>query len=280
MALSAPNRGDMYKPYENPHATFWNGVQNFAFLMWALTVRSIREESGGPALGMLKGIGMALAFCLLFYFIMTFMGLTSLAVRGNLMIFIIIGIGFFFAAKMTMTGALSAMTASWEMAAHPHLSPVLFVYAKSLAVFYNYFVAIVILFLGNGLINGSFELQTPILFFPLFTLGWLCGMGAGMVLGFMVFYFSWAAMFKRIFMKMMFLTSGKFMNANVIPNEALPFFSWNPLFHLIDQMRGAAFVNYTPLKTNMVYPIIVTFFLLVAGHILHDYMLRHRNVMT
>ena len=81
------------------------------------------------------------------------------------------------------------------------------------------------------------------------------------------------------FLKIMFLTSGKFTNANVIPNEALPFFTWNPMFHLIDQMRGAAFVNYTPHNTNLVYPIIVMFFLVVAGHILHDYMLRHRNVM-
>ena len=270
----------MYKPYENPNATFWNGFQNYCFLMWALTVRTIREESGGPAIGLLRGIGMALFFCLIFYFVMTFLRLTSLAVRGDLMVFIIIGIGFFFAAKMTMMAALQGMTNSWDMAAHPHLSPVLFVYAKSLAVFYNYFIAIVILFIGNGLINGVFELQTPILFFPLFTLGWLCGMGAGMVLGFMVFYFWWATVFKRVFLKIMFITSGKFTNANVIPNDALPFFTWNPMFHLIDQMRGAAFVNYTPQNTNMVYPIIVTFFLVVGGHILHDYMLRHRNVMT
>lgn len=270
----------MYKPYENPNATLFNGVLNFGFLMWALTVRTIREASGGAAIGLLKGIGMALFFCLIFYFIMTFTGLRGLAVRGDLMIFIIIGVGFFFAAKMAMVGALQGMTSSWDMAAHPHLSPVLFVYAKTASVAYNYFIAIVILFFGNGMVNGSFELQDPILFFPIFLLSILCGMGAGMVLGFLMFYFSWAQMFKRVFMKVIFITSGKFTNANIIPNEALPFFSWNPLFHLIDQMRGAAFVNYTPHNTNLVYPIIVTFLLLVAGHILHDYMLRHRNVMA
>lgn len=270
----------MYRPYENPHATLWNGIQNFAFLMWALTVREIRQNSGGPAIGVLKGIGVALAFCLAFYFIMTFAGLTGLAVRGDLMIFIIIGIGFFFAAKMTLMASLQAMTGSWDMAAHPHLSPVLFVYAKSMSIYYNYFIAIVILYLGNGMLGGSYQLQSPIMFFPLFTLCWLCGMGAGMVLGFLMFYFSWAQMFKRIFLKIMFITSGKFTNANVIPNEVLPFFTWNPMFHLIDQMRGAAFVNYTPHNTNLTYPIIVMFFLVVGGHILHDYMLRQRNVMS
>jgi ABC-type polysaccharide/polyol phosphate export permease len=268
------------KPYENPHATFLNGLQNYVFLIWALTVRAIREESGGAALGMLKGILMALAFCLAFYFIMTLFGLAALTVRGDMMIFILIGIGFFFAAKMTMMAALKGMNNSWDMAAHPHLSPVLFVYANSLGCFYNYFTAIVILFVGNGLVKGEFLLHEPVMFFPLFFITWLCGVGAGMLLGFMAFYFSWFQIFKRIFIKLLFFTSGKFTNANALPNDALPFFTWNPLFHLIDQMRGAAFINYVPQKTNLTYPIIVCFLLLVFGHILHDYMIRHRNVMT
>ena len=48
----------------------------------------------------------------------------------------------------------------------------------------------------------------------------------------------------------------------------------------IDQMRDAAFVNYTAHHTNMYYPLFVSFMFLLIGHILHDYMLRNRNVMT
>ena len=55
---------------------------------------------------------------------------------------------------------------------------------------------------------------------------------------------------------------------------------WNPLFHLIDQMREAAFVNYTAHHTNMVYPTICCFGLLLLGHLLYSYLQANLNVMT
>lgn len=269
-----------FRPYENPHATFINGLQNYSFLIWALTVRSIRESSNGAMIGFLRGVLMALAFCLAFYFIMTFIGLAGLTVRGDLMVFILIGVGFFFTMKMAMMAAIKAMQRSWGLTQHPHLSPVLIVYAECLAVLYNWTLAILFIFIGNGLVKGTFYLQEPIMFFPLFFLTWLTGLAVGMVMGFLLYYFSWFAIFKRILFKLLFFSSGKFMNANVIPNDMLPFFLWNPIFHLIDQMRDAAFVNYTAHKTNLTYPIIVCFLLLVMGHILHDYMIRNRNEMS
>ena len=268
------------RPYDNPHATFFNGALNYGFLIWALTVRALREASGGAIIGVLKGILMAFTFCIAFYLLMSFMGLAGLTVRGDMMVFILIGVGFFFTAKMTMMAAMKAMTGSWALTRHPHLTPVLFVYAESLATLYNWTLAIMTIYIANGLVKGSFDLQEPIMFFPIYFITWLTGVGAGMVMGFGMFYFSWFAMIKRILFKLIFFSAGKFTNANLIPTDMLWFFYWNPLFHLIDQMRDAAFVNYTARKTNLEYPIFVCLGLLLLGHILHDYMLRHRNEMT
>ena len=163
---------------------------------------------------------------------------------------------------------------------HPHLSPLLFIYADSIAVFYNWFLAIVILYFGNALYTGKMELEEPIMFFPIFFLTWLTGVGAGMIMGFLIAYFSWAVILKRIIFKVMFFTSGKFTNANVLPGEMLDIMRWNPLFHLIDQMRDAAFVNYTAKYTNMVYPTICCFILLFLGHLLYNYLQATKNVMT
>ena len=274
------NRTMARKPYENPNATLLTGLLNYLFLIWALVVRNLREASGGAAIGFLKGVGMALAFCMIFYVIMKFFGLGGLTVRGDMMVFILIGVGFFFAMKFTMMASMKAMQSSWQMAAHPHLSPILFVYADSLATFYNWFLAIVVIFIGNSLVTGHIELETPILFFPIFFLTWLTGVGVGMILGFLLFYFPWAMLLKRVLFKLMFFTSGKFTNANVLPGEMLAIMKWNPLFHLIDQMRDAAFVNYTAHHTNMIYPTLFCFVLLFIGHLLYDYMLRRRNVMS
>ena len=97
------------RPYENPHATFINGLLNYSFLIWALTVRALREASGGAMLGVLRGIVMAAAFCIAFYFVMNFFGLGGLTVRGDMMVFILIGVGFFFMMKFTMIAAMRAM---------------------------------------------------------------------------------------------------------------------------------------------------------------------------
>lgn len=136
---------------------------NYSFLIWALTVRALREASGGAMLGVLRGIVKAAAFCIAFYFVMNFFGLGGLTVRGDMMVFILIGVGFFFMMKFTTIAAMRAMQKSWGLWAHPHLSPAIFVYAESLAVLYKWTIAISVIYLANGLIKGSFDLQQPII---------------------------------------------------------------------------------------------------------------------
>lgn len=261
-------------------SSFAGGAAALGFLLFALTVRALREAAGGAAVGFLRGALAALAFCLVFYFVITFFGLGFVTVRGDLMVFILIGAGFFFLMQYTVMATIKAMRAGWRMAPHPHLSPILFVYAESLAVLYNWTLAIVAIFVGNAFVVGRMEFETPLLIFPLFALAWLTGIGIGLVFGFLLGWFSWAAMLKRVFFKIMFFTSGKFTNANFIPPDMLPFFQWNPLFHLIDQMRDAAFVNYTAQKTNLIYPTLCCLALLGIGHLLYDYSIRRRNVMS
>ena len=53
--------------------------------------------------------------------------------------------------------------------------------------------------------------------------------------------------------------------ANMVPGFIISMFDWNPLFHIIDQMRGAVFVNYFPHHTNCEYPLYVACGLLIIG---------------
>ena len=59
--------------------------------------------------------------------------------------------------------------------------------------------------------------------------------------------------------------SGKMFVANAMPTAVLAFFSWNPLFHTIDQGRGYVFLNYAPRYTNMEYPIYVLMVCMMIG---------------
>ena len=59
--------------------------------------------------------------------------------------------------------------------------------------------------------------------------------------------------------------SGKMFLANATPMHILIFFMWNPLFHIIDQTRGYAFINYSPRNSNLEYPVYATLALLMIG---------------
>ena len=43
--------------------------------------------------------------------------------------------------------------------------------------------------------------------------------------------------------------------ANAMPTVVLSYFTWNPLFHIIDQGRGYIFLNYDPRYSNVEYPL-------------------------
>ena len=59
--------------------------------------------------------------------------------------------------------------------------------------------------------------------------------------------------------------SGKMFVANLMPTFMLHMFSWNPLFHIIDQTRGFAFINYSPRNSSLTYPVYAMLALLMIG---------------
>ena len=65
--------------------------------------------------------------------------------------------------------------------------------------------------------------------------------------------------------------SGKMVLANTLPPTMLALFDWNPLFHIIDQARGFAFINYNPRNSNLDYPITLTIVFFVLGLIVQYY---------
>ena len=71
------------------------------------------------------------------------------------------------------------------------------------------------------------------------------------------------------------LASGKMFVANAMTYTMVAMFDWNPLFHIIDQARGYTFINYSPFKTSLEYPIYVTIALLMLG-LMGEYYTRRR----
>ena len=45
----------------------------------------------------------------------------------------------------------------------------------------------------------------------------------------------------------------------------LAMFDWNPLFHCVDQARGVMFINYSPIHSNLSYPLKVALVAIILG---------------
>ena len=71
--------------------------------------------------------------------------------------------------------------------------------------------------------------------------------------------------FATLYRRVQMLASGKMFVANTLPPVVLAMFDWNPLFHIIDQVRGYMFNNYFPRNSDLEYPIYVGIALVMIG---------------
>jgi len=69
----------------------------------------------------------------------------------------------------------------------------------------------------------------------------------------------------QVYRRANMIMSGKMFVANSLPGSMVMIFSWNPLFHTIDQARGFAFINYVPRNTNWEYVVYLSLTCLMIG---------------
>jgi ABC-type polysaccharide/polyol phosphate export permease len=74
-----------------------------------------------------------------------------------------------------------------------------------------------------------------------------------------------------IYQRANMIFSGKMILAKLMGPALLPFFAWNPLFHLVDQARVSVFINYNSAATNLAYPIWFGIITLLIGFMLEHY---------
>ncbi len=241
----------------------------FLELVYALVVRDLRAGHKNAALGILLTIGPMLVMGLVFYFIITLLGGGIAKVRGDHMTFILIGFAIFFGHIQTVTNVSGSINAG--MLNHKRMSLFLLICVKSLAALYKNIMSFGTLLAMNYFLRDVWHMEDPMLFLSAFIWSWVGGITIGIGLLSAQRYFSWGSMLKTVYVRIMFFTSGKLFVANSVPGFIRPYFDWNPLYHLLDQARSAAFLNYTANTTSMNYAIAVILILLVMATLLENY---------
>lgn len=239
----------------------------FVELIFHTTVREVRVESGGNAiLGLLAAVSRILMMVMLFYFMFAVLGIRGNIIRGDIILFLAGGILLFFMHNTALSKTLKAASFVGPLMQHAPMTPTLAIISAALAVFYIHILAMAIILSALFLLRDNASILDPTGMIVPFTLAWASGVVNGLLLLVIKPFMPKAvALLSTVYQRANLVTSGKFFVANLLPQSVLPFFAWNPLFHCIDQMRGAMFVNYFPKNTNLSYPMKYVFAGIVIG---------------
>ncbi|KGJ05562.1 ABC-type polysaccharide/polyol phosphate export permease [Paracoccus halophilus] len=235
-------------------------------LIYHVTVNNLRKGQRNAVVGLimtvLQSVGMILGFYLMFVVI----GVKTSPIRGDFIVYIMTGI-FMFMAHSQAIGAVSGMgNPNNQMMKHGPMNPAVLITSAALAALYRQtFSAVVILSAYNYLVEPV-EIDRPLACYGMLLLSWFSGCCIGLIfLSIRPWWPQAATVLTQFYQRINMVFSGKMFVANTMPGAMLQIFAWNPLFHIIDQTRGFAFINYAPRNSSLTYPVYATLALLMIG---------------
>jgi len=245
---------------------------NFFVLLYYSIVRDIRESDGNAIRGIFKEIMQTLIMVGVFYLFINVLGMRGSVVRGNFVLFLVSGI-FLFMTHIKAVGKVAASGgATNPMLKHAPVTTLLLISSAALSTLYIQILAMAAILLVTHVLIEPIVFYNFKGFIVCFFVAWGAGISIGLIfLSLSQFFPTAIGMISSLYQRANMIFSGKMFLASALPGYLLPMFMWNPLFHAIDQARGYTFINYTPRHTNLMYPILITFILIVLGLMLEHW---------
>ena len=254
----------MFDSHKN--ASLLYGAYRLMELVYHNTVRSVRKGHRDAIFAIVANIIQTLVMVGAFYLFIHYMGLRALAIRGDFLLYVLSGIFVFMVNIKSMGAVAGAEGPTSAMMQHLPMNTTISVGAAALSALYTQMISMFVILGGYHLIWRPLNIDDPLGAFSMIILAWFNGCAIGMVLLAVKPWFPrGTSTAQQIYSRFNMFASGKMFVANSLPTHLVLLFSWNPLFHIIDQGRGYIFINYNPLKSSLTYPIVVSVILLVIG---------------
>jgi len=252
--------------HREPNKTPLMAAISMSELIFHSTVRSVRQGHGNAIYGLLINVFQTASMLLIFYLLMTLIGMRGAALRGDYFLYMMSGISLFMAHTKTMGAVSGAGSATSQMQQHGPMTTAVSIASAALGALYLQVLTMAVLLFGYHVMFTPITIYQPIPAMGMVLLAWAYGVALGLVLLGMR---PWAPQFvtivQSVYTRASMIASGKMFVANTLSYSMLKFFDWNPLFHLIDQTRGFVFINYNPHHTSWQYPIYVMLVVAVIG---------------
>lgn len=237
-----------------------------AALIYHLTVNNLRKGQRNAVVGLIMTVAQAITMIAGFYLMFYIMGVKTSPIRGDFIVYIMTGIFMFMTHTQAIGAVAMAGSATNQMMKHAPLNTAVMISAAMLATLYRQtFSALVVLTAYNYMIK-PINIDEPLKCYGMLLMAWFSGGCIGLIfLAFRPWWPQGAQVLTQFYQRMNMIFSGKMFVANTMPTFLLHAFAWNPLFHIIDQTRGFAFINYSPRNTSLSYPVYCIIGLLMIG---------------
>ena len=188
-------------------------------LVYHSAVRRVRKQNNNTFIAIKVNMLKVATFVAIFYFMFIILGLRSAAIRGDFLVYIMSGIFLFMTHTKTMQGVFASEGPSSTVMQHAPINTG-YNWQYRFSIWNDHSC------LGfrssDRLSIAGFKILVPHGSYP----------------DVYAIYESKHDRFRQN------------VRANTLPYFMLAMFDWNPLFHLIDQERGFAFINYFPRNSN------------------------------
>ena len=213
-------------------------------------------------LNLIQGLTMIVAFLLFFQVL----GLRSSPIRGDMMLYIMSGIFVYLTHIKALGAVMGAGGPTSSMMLHRPMNTIIAIIASAISSLYTQLITLTVILSIYHIAFTPIVIHDVIAALGLFLLAWFSGCAVGMVfLALKPWFPRFTSIAKTIYVRVNMIASGKLFVVNTLPATMLAMFDWNPLFHIIDQMRGAVFLHYNPQFTSVSYPIYVSLVLIMIG---------------
>lgn len=226
----------------------------FASTCYYATVRDLRRGHANALVAILSEMLQAIILLVVILAFLNVLNIGQMILRGNAVLSILTGIFLFLIHTRTVTKVSGAATNA-ALFRHAPASPLAFYVGTALSGLYIHILSLLLVGVLAHVFFAPIEIDNVARTVGCVLLAWLCGLGVGVLAAavrlaapkFVQIATSFYARGNMVF-------SGKMVLAGGLSAAVLNYFLWNPLFHIIDQARGAIFINYTATTTNLIYP--------------------------
>ena len=242
-------------------------------------VQNIRGGNRNAAVGLFLIIMRSVIMVGVFYAMFVLIGVRTSPIRGDFILYIMTGIFLYMTHVMTVRQLSQAISPTQPTMLHGPMNTIIALFASVLSMLYQKTLAITLMLLFYHLLINPITIDKPIGAYGMLLIAWGSGCAVGLIFGVLTPWFpNWMPLIMNFYIRANMIASGKMFLANSLPAYQLSLFDWNPLFHAIDQARGFAFLHYTPMNSEIAYPVILTLVLLLIGLLLEFFSRQHASI--